>query len=209
LLKKIIEKILRLFSLLISFSINLISNEKFVFHIINLSILPFAKIFINKKPSTTNLRVLHVSLMTTKPYIIVKNLRKFGIKASYLAIGSSWLKVGEKGADFVFVPYYNKPYLKALKESFLLWKMIRDFDIFHFHYNVTLNTDFWDLKFIKWMEKKIIFHFRGCDIRQKEINMKKNKINCCMECDYPKGACENSFRYKKIALAKKYGDLFL
>jgi len=68
------------------------------------------------------------------------------------------------------------------KASLFIWSSHR-FDIFHFHFsgffnfiddNVYQIPSFWDLIILKALGKKIIFHFRGSEIR---INSKFRKVN--------------------------------
>jgi hypothetical protein len=65
------------------------------------------------------------------------------------------------------------------------------------------------LKYLKRLGKRIVFHFRGCDIRERSATTGKYELSCCTECDYPLEACKNSFKDRNRTLARRYGDLFL
>jgi len=60
------------------------------------------------------------------------------------------------------------------------------------------------------MGKKLVFQFRGCDIRDREENIRLNPgLNACQECNYPEHWCRNSFKDRMRRIAKEFGNLFL
>jgi len=72
-----------------------------------------------------------------------------------------------------------------------------------------MSSSGWELKFLKRLGRKIIIHYRGCEIRDRERNMKLHPdSNICQECDYDSICMSEPFRQKRL-LAKRYGDLFL
>lgn len=163
-----------------------------------------------ERPSSVR-SVLHISVLSHKPFMLSRKMRERGIKSEYMAVSaeSGWLKLGERGYD------YNVKVgpLYAIYGPFLimryLWKILREYDVIHYHFGSVLTREGRELPFLKEMGKLIVFHYRGCDLRQKSVNMRLNPdLNCCKECDYPDGACENEIQRKRLDLARKYGDLF-
>ncbi len=113
------------------------------------------------------------------------------------------------GYDY-HIPYHINPIKRRLLELFYLWTVLSRYDVIHFHFNTLLSLDNgWELEYLKKMGKVLVFHFRGCDLRQKSMNMNMNPdLNCCMECDYPQGSCDTDYQHMRIAKAKHYGNLF-
>jgi len=137
-------------------------------------------------------------------------LRAAGIKSDYLAIGaeSGWLKANETGYDYNIRSDRMAHLWWPWVASYYVWQIMSRYDVIHIHFSTILTDDGRDIIYLKEMGKVIVFHFRGCDLRQKMINLELNPgLNCCSECDYPIGFCENDLQYKRISLAKRYADL--
>ena len=159
-------------------------------------------------------RILQISPLTTKPYIISRVLRNLGHESSFLAIGDVskyWLRYGEKGYDINIDSSKCSNLRRPFYELFQFWKCVSRYDVFHYHFLASFFScfSFCELKYLKILGKRIVFHFRGCDIREKAATKGKYELSCCTECDYPLEACKNSFKEKNRNLAKRYGDLFL
>jgi len=154
--------------------------------------------------------VLHISTVTHQPYLITRYLRAEGFEADFLAKGEGWLSYDEKAWDYRMKrPKLPGP-IRFLYEFVWAWILYPRYEIIHSHFLQMIGSGFWELSFLKKMRKKVVFHFRGDDIRRKNINLQLNPdLNCCQECDYPAGYCEGHDRDVLVQQAKKYGDLFL
>jgi glycosyltransferase involved in cell wall biosynthesis len=153
--------------------------------------------------------VLHISTVTHQPYIITRHLRAQGFDADFLAIGEGWLSYNEEGWDFHLRRIPVPGPLRFIYEFWWAWKLYPRYQLVHSHFLQLIGSG-WELKFLKMMGKKVVFHFRGDDIRRKEINLQLNpELNCCQECDYPHDYCHDPQRYSLADLARKYGDLSL
>jgi len=159
-------------------------------------------------------RILQISPLFTKPYVKSRVLRDLGYESDFLTIGDPskyWLRYGERGYDLNIDSakyfYLKRPFYELLG----FWKCVSHYDVFHFHFLASFFciSSFCELKYLKKLGKRIVFHFCGCDIREKSATIEKYELSCCTECDYPSEACENSFKTKNRKLARKYGDLFL
>lgn len=149
--------------------------------------------------------VLHISFMVHIPYYTVRMLRRFGLKADYLATGSSpyWDR-----CDYQ-VPSSRWPFVRAFKEFLFFWRVVSKYEVIHSHFVTTMSSSGWELKFLKRLGRKIIIHYRGCEIRDRKKNMGLHpECNICQDCDYDGICLTEAFRQKR-RLAKKYGDLFL
>lgn len=155
--------------------------------------------------------VLHISRMVHIPYNTVQLLRKKGIKADYMAIGTNpaWNK-----CDF-HVKYSLIPFVRLLQEMYWVWHVASRYQIIHSHFMVTVSYSGWELPLLKMMNRRIVIHFRGCDIRKRKKNMELYpQINICQKCDYyiryeNKYGCEVRRMDARRAMVKKYGDIFL
>jgi hypothetical protein len=176
----------------------------------------FSYFYLNRKfmKGMMKRRILQISPLTTKPYIISRVLQDLGYESHFLTIGDPskyWLKYGDKGYDLNIdsakYSYLRRPF----NELFQFWKCVSHYDVFHYHFLTSFFPlfSFCELKYLKRLEKKIVFHFRGCDIRERAPTAGKYELSCCTECDYPSEACMNAFKEKNRRLAKTYGDLFL
>jgi glycosyltransferase involved in cell wall biosynthesis len=150
--------------------------------------------------------VLHISYMVHIPYNMAKTLRKGGLKADYLAVGTAgptWNK-----SDFHLIPSRWPP-VRAIQEFVMLWKVVAKYQIIHSHFMIMLSQSGWELPLLKKMGRRIVVHYRGCEIRDKDVNMSLHpESNICEECDYAAYCISDGFREKR-RLASKYGDAFL
>ncbi len=153
--------------------------------------------------------VLHVSLVSHKPYMLSRLFRDQGIHSEFLALNTDLVNRLTLGYDH-HLPYHLHPGKRRLQELRLLWTVLARFDVIHFHFNTLLSLDDgWELEYLRRMGKVLAFQFRGCDLRQRGVNMAVNPdLNCCQECDYPEGSCDTDYQRKRIEKARRHGDLF-
>jgi hypothetical protein len=70
----------------------------------------------------------------------------------------------------------------ATTGSFAL-EAIRGYDVFHLYFGNTLFPyPYPDLPVLRALGKKIVFHFCGCEVRDRDITMRKHYISGCSEC---------------------------
>lgn len=152
--------------------------------------------------------VLHISIISHKQFMLSRVLRNHGIQSHFLALNADIAKNLNIGFDYS-IPYHINPIKRKLLEVYYLWAVLARHDVIHSHFNTFLTSDGYELEFLKRLGKVIVFHFRGCDLRQKSINMGKNPVlNICQECDYPEGSCDMEYQCRRLEIVKEYGDLF-
>jgi hypothetical protein len=153
--------------------------------------------------------VLHVSLVSHKPFMLSRLFRDEGIHSEFLALNTDLVDRLTLGYDH-HLPYRLHPARRKAAELRLLWTVLARFDVIHFHFNTLLSLDDgWELPYLRRMGKVLAFQFRGCDLRQRSVNMAVNPdLNCCRECDYPEGSCDTDYQRNRIEKAKRHGDLF-
>lgn len=147
--------------------------------------------------------VLHISYSVHIAYYTVQILRENGIRADYLAVekSKSWSKY-----DLVY-EHIGSPARKRLNEFLFFWKVVAQYPIIHSHFMITHTESGWELKFLKMMGRKVVVHFRGCEIRDREKNMALHpEVNICQVCDYNARICKGEVNRMRRALAAKYAD---
>lgn len=153
--------------------------------------------------------VLHISAVSHQPYLITRHLRAQGFHADYLIKGSGWLTYDKGAWDFKMLLLLPGP-LRFLYEFLWAWWLYPKYEIVHSHFLTLIGGGFWEIRFLRLMGKRLVFHFRGCDIRDREENMRLNpELNACQECTYPASWCHNPWKDRLRGLAREFGDLFL
>lgn len=150
--------------------------------------------------------VLHVSYMGHMPFQTVATLRTHGIRADYLAVGTSpvWSR-----ADFQ-IGSARLPFMTALREFRMVWQVVSRYEIVHAHFMVTATRTGWELPFLERMGRKLVVHYRGCEIRDRDRNMAAHPaMNICEECDYRPPVCQVPLNVARRALAARYADAVL
>jgi glycosyltransferase involved in cell wall biosynthesis len=149
---------------------------------------------------------LHVSYMVHIPYYTTRLLRAAGMKADYLAIGASpyWSK-----ADFQKIDAPGAV-ARAWQEFLLLWRVVSRYEILHLHFMIAPSLEGWELPLLKRMGRHIVIHYRGCEIRDREKNMRLHpEVNICQRCDYNATICTSALNRARREKSQRYGDAFL
>ena len=85
--------------------------------------------------------VLQLSIVSSKPWMISRVLRRHGLKSEYFAlntdIGSGILNIG---CDYT-LPNRTPPAKRRLLEVFYLWTVLARYDVIHSHFNTLLSDD--------------------------------------------------------------------
>ncbi len=57
------------------------------------------------------------------------------------------------------------------------------YDVFHLYFgNTLLPPPYPDLLLLRALGKRIIFHFCGCEVREREVNLRKYSLSGCIDC---------------------------
>lgn len=153
--------------------------------------------------------VLQLSILSHKPFMVSRALRDEGLKSDCLMLN---VGVG-KGILNVGWDYALRADLSPRKRRFLehvyLWTVLARYDVIHSHFKTFLSNSGWELEYLKRLGKVLVFHFRGCDVRHRSLNMKLQPgLNCCQECDYPIGSCDTPYQFQQVGIAMDHGDVF-
>lgn len=150
--------------------------------------------------------VLHISYMVHVPYHTVMLLRRQGLRADYLGIGSSshWQK-----CDYNFCAS-PVPLFRVMQEFWTFWRVVARYEVVHAHFMITLTQSGWELPLLKRMGRRLVVHFRGCEARDRRRNMALHPaINICQECDHHPYICESDSARIRRERARRYGDAIL
>lgn len=150
--------------------------------------------------------VLHISYLGHVPHRSVEVLRAHGIRADYLAVGESatWGR-----SDFQ-ITSSRWPFVVAFREFRMLWGVVARYEIVHSHFMVTMTRTGWELPILARMGRKLVVHYRGCEIRDRERNMSLHPGgNICEECDYDPFPCADALNVQRRRLARIHGHAFL
>lgn len=145
--------------------------------------------------------VLHISYLVHIPYYTTRVLRRQGVRADYLA-------VGRKSSAWDQCDYHFAQQGDLLAEFQWFWDVVAQYEVIHSHFGVMLSSTGWELPLLKALGRKIVVHYRGCEIRDRERNMALHpKVNICQVCDYNATLCRGA--KARVERAQQYGDLFL
>ncbi len=151
--------------------------------------------------------VLHISFMVHIPYYATRLLRRLGMKADYLAMEES-TKIWDK-ADYVFVPR-GVPAVQVWQEFLFFWRVVARYEVIHSHFGMHQTSRGWEYRILKRMGRKIVIHFRGCEVRDRQLNMRLHpEENICENCDYHGSICTDPVRRRRRKLGQRFGDLIL
>ena len=152
--------------------------------------------------------VLHLSLISHKPFMLSRAMREQGLKSEYFAINADAAPTLNVGWDYA-IPSNVPPQRRRMLESFYLWTVLARYDVIHSHFKTFLSHEGWELPYLKRLGKVLVIHARGCDFRYRSLNMaRRPALNICQECDYPVGSCDTEYQHSRVATAERFGDVF-
>lgn len=149
--------------------------------------------------------VLHISYMVHVPFHTTRILRSIGMKADYLAIGSSphWNQCDYRS------PSSRIPLIQGIQEMLLFWRIVARYQTVHLHFAHTMSRNGWELPILKKLNRRIVIHYRGCEIRNYHLNVRLHpEMNICQQCDYDH-YCITKANINRIKYASSFGDAFL
>lgn len=192
----------------IAFTKNVIKRYFICYGIVQCCLKPINHLLVKQRQHIVYPKsILHISYLVHIPFYTVELLKKKGLKADYLAIGKSntW-----KHCDYQFIRFRGLGILRAFQEFFFFWKVVAKYDIIHMHFMLGLSESGWELPLLKKMGRKIVVHYRGCEIRDREKNMQMHPyMNICQKCDYNASICKSPINQQRQKLLNRYADLFL
>jgi glycosyltransferase involved in cell wall biosynthesis len=133
------------------------------------------------------------------PYVMAKAQRALGYYAKSYSIIPSPFQY-----DIDIQLNVNKSSKDRKKAKFNAFKFALEYDVFQFYFGQSLTRDkLTDIPYLKKLNKKIIFHFCGCDIRDSKRVIAQYEISACKEC-WPMLCSQN--QDVAYEMATKYAD---
>jgi glycosyltransferase involved in cell wall biosynthesis len=135
------------------------------------------------KPQSPNaLKVLHgPTNIAGLAGQLSKAQRDLGVAASSVEYRSHRLGFGVDRSLNLDAP--GNPIKKAATLGGFALEAIRRYDVFHFYFGHTLfPSPYPDLPLLRALGKRVIFHFCGCDIRNRAATLSKYEISGCSDC---------------------------
>jgi len=128
------------------------------------------------------MRVLHApSEIAGQPSILARALRDLGVEAWSLATNPTFAQ---------YLPDEHPPLdtmgplPRYLGYAGLVAKHLGRHDVFHFHFGRTLIPPHnFDLPLYRALGKKLVFHYHGCDVRNRAHMLATHARATCTECD--------------------------
>jgi glycosyltransferase involved in cell wall biosynthesis len=130
----------------------------------------------------SRLRVLHApSEIAGQPSILARALRDLGVEAWSLATNPTFAAYHpDESPGYDDMP----PLPRYAGYAGLVARHLLRHDVFHFHFGRTLIPPHnLDLPLYRALGKKLVFHFHGCDVRNRAHMTATHRWSTCTECD--------------------------
>jgi glycosyltransferase involved in cell wall biosynthesis len=80
------------------------------------------------------------------------------------------------------------------------------YDIFHFHFGTTFLPRRLDVPWIRRMGRAVVFHFHGCEVRNRDHMLRHARLSTCTDCD---PFCRPRHQQRLLEDARRWGDRLL
>lgn len=152
-------------------------------------------------PTESPLRVLHGAYeIAGQGMLLARALRIHGCDAHALSYRVDW---DGRGGDIVRdLDRLPVPARGAVMLG-MLARLAPRFDVFHFHFGTSILPRLLDVPLLGRMGKRIVFHFHGCDVRNRSHMLATHALSTCTECD---PFCRPGRQKKLLEIAERWGD---
>jgi glycosyltransferase involved in cell wall biosynthesis len=133
--------------------------------------------------------------------LLARGLRECGCDAEALSYRVDWDgRAGDRVIELDPLPPLARG--AAMIRTFLRYAPACD--VFHFHFGTSILPRLADVPVLDRLGKKIVFHFHGCDIRNRKHMLAAHRYSTCTECD---PFCRPVRQRRLLELAAKHADL--
>jgi glycosyltransferase involved in cell wall biosynthesis len=77
------------------------------------------------------------------------------------------------------------------------------YDVFHFHFGTSFLPRLLDVPWLRAMGKRVVFHFHGCEVRNRAHMMEAHRLATCTECD---PFCRPAHQRWLLGKARRHAD---
>lgn len=121
------------------------------------------------------LRILHAPTnIANQMTILSEAQRELGYSACSCSFSNN--RFNYKSDQCLHLEKLRSKYHRIYREFQFSVGSILKYDVFHFHFGRTLVPRYYDLPWLKALNKKMVMHYWGSEIRQKSIAGEKNKF---------------------------------
>jgi hypothetical protein len=148
------------------------------------------------------LRVLHAPAeIAGQASVLARALRGLGVEAHSLAYNPGFPQYRPDEMR----PYDDQPvlprYLGYLASTL---RHLGRWDVYHFHFGRTLVPPHnWDLSLYRALGRRVVFHYHGCDVRDRAHMLATHARATCTECD---PFCHPARQKRVLASAARFAD---
>lgn len=127
------------------------------------------------------LRVLHGTYeIAGQGMVLAQGLRAAGVDAKSLAYRVDW--DGRRPELIVELDPLPGPIARGAAMLGAFARLAPKFDIFHFHFGASFLPRLFDVPLLKAMGKVVVFHFHGCEVRNRALMLERHALAACTEC---------------------------
>ena len=128
------------------------------------------------------MRILHAPTnIAGQPHVLSRALRRLGHESDVLATERHAFGYPQ---DILFNYDHLRTPWRQIRKGAELARLLRRYDVFHFYYGESLLAAHRDVPYLKKAGKRIVFHFRGCDIRMRGLSLAR-PLSTCLDCPAP------------------------
>jgi glycosyltransferase involved in cell wall biosynthesis len=128
------------------------------------------------------MRILHAPTnIAGQPHVLSRALRRLGHESDVLATERHAFGYPQ---DILFNYDHLRTPWRQIRKGAELARLLRRYDVFHFYYGESLLAAHRDVPFLKKAGKRVVFHFRGCDIRMRGLSLAR-PLSACLDCPAP------------------------
>lgn len=131
---------------------------------------------------TRPLRVLHGTYeIAGQGMMLARALREHGVEARALSYRVDW---DGRQSDLVVdldARHGAVSRGRAMLGTFL--ELAPEFDVFHFHFGTSFLPRLLDVPLLRALGRRVVFHFHGCEIRDRTRMLRGHRLSTCTDCD--------------------------
>jgi glycosyltransferase involved in cell wall biosynthesis len=149
------------------------------------------------------LRILHGTYeIAGQGMVLAQGLNAAGADAKSLAYRVDW--DGRRPQLIVELDPLPLP-ARALAMATTFARYAPAFDVFHFHFGTSFVPKYrWDVPLLKALGKVVVFHFHGCEVRNRSLMLERHALAACTEC---RPFCVPEEQRRLLAQAARDADL--
>src|SRR5262249_14950561 len=90
--------------------------------------------------------------------------------------------------------------IRLWREAACLLNVLNRFEVLHIHNGRCISFNGWVLQLWRALGRPIVVHWRGCDVRNYDLNIRLHPERCiCQACDYNRVCLSNEFiKWQKL-----------